>query len=271
FLIIGGGASGLGIAVDAASRGFKTVLFERVDFAKGTSSRSTKLIHGGVRYLAQGRIRLVKEALRERGLLAKNARHLFKNQTFIVPNYTWWEGYYYAAGLKIYDALSKRLSLGNSRRIGKNETIRNLPGLKKERLRSAVTYHDGQFDDARLAVNLAQTAIENGATVLNHMNVTGLLKNENNNVNGVEVKDTETGALYRVMARAVVNATGVFTDTILKMNNPVHKKAVVPSQGVHLVLEAAFLNSSKALMIPKTPDGRVLFAVPWHGKIIVGT
>ena len=270
-LIIGGGASGLGAAVDAASRGFKTVLFEGVDFAKGTSSRSTKLVHGGVRYLAQGHISLVREALEERGLLAKNARHLFKNQTFIIPNYKWWEGYYYAIGLKIYDKLSKRLSLGKSKRINKNETIRKLPTLQQRKLKSSVTYQDGQFDDARLAVNLAKTAIKHGATVINHMKVTDLLKDENNNVVGVKAKDSETGEIYRIMAQAIINATGIFTNKILKMNDPRHKKTVVPSQGIHLVLDSAFLNSNEALMIPKTLDGRVLFAIPWHGKIVVGT
>lgn len=270
-LIIGGGASGLGTAVDAAGRGFKTVLFEGVDFAKGTSSRSTKLVHGGVRYLAHGEVSLVKEALKERGLLAKNANHLFRNQTFIIPGYKWWEGYYYAIGLTLYDWLSKKRSLGKSRLLRKNETIRKLPTLKPEKLKGGVSYQDGQFDDARLAVNLAQTAIENGATVLNHMKVTALLKDEAQTVTGVKVKDTETGTTYEVNARVVINATGIFTNKILKMDNPEQKKTVVPSQGIHLVLDSSFLNSTYALMIPKTSDGRVLFAIPWKGKTVVGT
>jgi glycerol-3-phosphate dehydrogenase len=270
-IIIGGGASGLGIAVDAASRGFRTVLFEQYDFAKGTSSKSTKLVHGGVRYLAQGNITLVSEALEERGLLAKNARHLFKKQEFIIPNYTWWGGYYYALGLKLYDFLSGKRSLGKSQRISKKRVIKSLPTLKKEHLYSGVSYFDGQFDDARLALNLAQTAIEQGATVLNYFKVVALIKDENDIVSGVEVEDTETQQQYLINSKVVINATGIFTDKILKMQDPGHKKTVVPSQGVHLVLDRSFLNGEKAIMIPKTSDGRVLFIIPWHDKVIAGT
>lgn len=269
-IIIGGGATGLGIAVDAISRGFKTVLFEQVDFAKGTSSKSTKLIHGGVRYLANGNLKLVKEALKERGILSKNARHLFKTQEFIIPNYTWWEGYFYAFGLKIYDYLSHKFSLGNSKLIKKNTIIRQLPNLLKKHLESGVSYFDGQFDDARLALNLAQTAIENGATVINYMKVIELLKKDENIV-GVKVKNTETDEIFEVKSKVVINASGIFTDRIIKMHNSNHKKIVVPSQGVHLVLDASFLNSDKAIMIPKTSDGRVLFVIPWQGKVIAGT
>lgn len=269
-IIIGGGASGLGVAVDAISRGFKTVLFEQVDFAKGTSSKSTKLIHGGVRYLANGNLKLVKEALKERGLLSKNARHLFNTQEFIIPNYKWWEGYFYAFGLKLYDYLSHKFSLGNSSLIKKSTVITDLPNLLQNHLISGVSYFDGQFDDARLALNLAQTAIDNGATVLNYMKVTGLLKKDKNIV-GVKVENTETGEIFNVKSKVVINASGIFTDKVLKMYNPKHKKTVVPSQGVHLVLEASFLNSEKAIMIPKTSDGRVLFVIPWHGKVIAGT
>lgn len=271
FIVIGGGASGLGIAVDAASRGFKTVLFEQVDFAKGTSSKSTKLVHGGVRYLAQGNIDLVKEALEERGILAKNAHHLFKNQTFIIPNYKWWQGYYYALGLKIYDLLSKKLSLGKSVLINSKKTLACLPNLKKENLSSGVIYHDGQFDDSRLAINLAQTAIEQGATVLNYFKVKSILKDKQGKNEGVSVVDVETDNIYHIKSKCIINAAGIFTDKILKKNDPTHKKTVVPSRGIHLVLDKSFLNSDYAVMIPKTSDGRVLFIIPWNEKVLVGT
>jgi glycerol-3-phosphate dehydrogenase len=269
-IIIGGGASGLGVAVDAISRDFKTVLFEQADFAKGTSSKSTKLVHGGVRYLANGNIKLVTEALKERGLLSKNARHLFKKQEFIIPNYKRWKGYFYTFGLKVYDFLSHKFSLGSSSLIKKSTVIKHLPNLFDDHLVSGVSYFDGQFDDARLALNLAQTAIEKGATALNYMKVVGLLKDEEN-ILGVKVKNVETGKVFEVKAKVVINASGIFTDKILKMYNPKHKKTVVPSQGIHLVLDASFLNSEKAIMIPKTSDGRVLFIIPWQGKIIAGT
>jgi len=269
-IIIGGGASGLGVAVDAISRDFKTILFEQVDFAKGTSSKSTKLIHGGVRYLANGDLKLVNEALKERGLLSKNARHLFNTQEFIIPNYKWWEGYFYAFGLKLYDFLSHKFSLGHSKLVKKNTVIKYLPNLFHKHLVSGVSYFDGQFDDARLALNLAQTAIEKGATLLNYMKVIGLLIKDENII-GVKVKNTETNEVFNVKSKVVINASGIFTDKILKMYNPKHKKTVVPSQGIHLVLDASFLNSEKAIMIPKTSDGRVLFVIPWHGKVIAGT
>lgn len=271
-IIIGGGASGLGAAVEAASRGYKTALFEAVDFAKGTSSRSTKLVHGGVRYLAQGDVKMVSEALEERGLLAVNASHLFKNQTFVIPNYSRWANWYYGFGLKVYDYLSRRLSLGKSKMISKKEIIRNLPTLKKEKLSGGVAYQDGQFDDARLAINLAQTAIENGALVVNYCKVNELLKDEKGKIYGVQVVDMETNNTYQVHSKVVINATGVFSNKILKLDG--RKKSglkVVPSQGVHIVLDASFLKSDKALMIPKTSDGRVLFAIPWHNKVVVGT
>ena len=271
FIIIGGGASGLGIAVDAASRGFKTVLFEGNDFAKGTSSKSTKLVHGGVRYLAQGHIDLVTEALEERGILAKNANHLFKNLSFIIPNYKWWQGYYYVVGLKIYDFLSKKLSLGKSMLINSKKTLALLPNLRSENLSSGVIYHDGQFDDSRLAINLAQTAIEQGATVLNYFKVNSILKDKQGKNEGVTVVDKETENIYHIKSKCIINATGIFTDKILKINDPTHKKTVVPSRGIHLVMDKSFLNSDYAIMIPKTSDGRVLFIIPWHDKVLVGT
>ena len=270
-IVIGGGASGLGTALDSVTRGYKTLLLEMVDYAKGTSSRSTKLVHGGVRYLAQGDVDLVREALHERGLLAKNAPHLVKNQTFIIPNYKWWDGIFYTVGLKVYDFLSGKLSLGKSTHIKKKETLKRLETLKKENLRGGVVYRDGQFDDSRLAINVAQSCIEEGATLLNYVKVNGLLKDDSGNINGVKAVDTETNKEYSFKCKAVVNATGVFTDEILKLDNPEGRKMVRPSQGVHLVFDKSFLPGNDAIMIPKTDDGRVLFAVPWHNKVIVGT
>ncbi|MBC6609699.1 glycerol-3-phosphate dehydrogenase/oxidase [Hymenobacter sp. BT507] len=270
-IVIGGGATGLGVALDGISRGYKTLLLEQVDYAKGTSSRSTKLVHGGVRYLAQGDIGLVREALYERGLLLKNAPHLVKNQDFIIPNYEWWDGPFYTIGLTMYDLLAGKLSLGASKHLNKKETIRRLGNIKADGLRGGVLYHDGQFDDARLAVNLAQTAIEKGGTLLNYFEVRNLLKNEHEEVAGVVATDLETSKTYHLRAKAVVNATGIFVDEILQMDQPGAKKLVRPSQGVHIVLDKSFLPGDDALMIPKTDDGRVLFAVPWHGRVVLGT
>lgn len=270
-IIIGGGASGLGTAIDAASRGYKTILFEAVDFAKGTSSRSTKLVHGGVRYLEQGNVHLVREALKERGLLAQNASHLVKNQSFVIPNYHYLSGFIYTIGLKIYDLLSGCLSLGSSKYLSKKKTIEMLPNVEENGLINGVIYHDGQFDDSRLAINLAQTAVENGACVLNYTKVTNLLKDDHNQIIGVEVIDQENEITYNIKGLIVINATGVFTNAIMKLNDAVYKKYIVPSQGIHLVFDKSFLPGQNALMIPKTKDGRVLFAVPWHNRIVVGT
>jgi glycerol-3-phosphate dehydrogenase len=270
-IVIGGGATGLGVALDGLSRGYKTLLLERHDFAKGTSSRSTKLVHGGVRYLAQGDLELVREALQERGLLLKNAPHLCHTQAFIIPSYTWWGSPFYTLGLKLYDLLAGRLSLGSTTQIDKSETLRRLENLQSEGLRGGVLYYDGQFDDARLAVNLAQTGLELGGTLLNHVAVTGLLKDAGGQLAGVQAADQETGRSYAVRARVVVNATGVFVDDIRQLDQPGTPKLVRPSQGIHLVLDRAFLPGPDALMIPKTEDGRVLFAVPWHGRVVLGT
>jgi len=273
--IIGGGATGLGIAVDAASRGLKTLLVEKFDFAKGTSSRSTKLVHGGVRYLQQGNIKLVMEALRERGILLKNAPHLVKNQAFIVPNYKWWEGPYYGIGLKVYDWMAGSLGFGPSEFLSKEQTLALAPTLDPEGLRGGVLYHDGQFDDARLAIHLAMSAADHGATVINYMNVEGLLK-ANGKIYGVIAKEmlddaSIDRASYEIKAKAVINATGVFTDSILKMDDAKAESLVTMSQGIHIVLDREFLPSDTAILIPRTNDKRVLFAVPWHNKIIVGT
>lgn len=270
FIVIGGGATGLGVAVDAATRGYSVALFERADFTKGTSSRSTKLVHGGVRYLAQGDMELVLEALRERGLLRHNAPHLVKDQLFLIPCYRWWEGPFYTIGLILYDWMARKLSLGRSLYIGPKRAARMIPMLRSEGMTAGVLYHDGQFDDSRLAIDLVFTATEAGACVLNYMNVTDLRKEEGK-VCGVKVRDEETGREYQIRSRCVINATGVFADEILQMDMPGKRPIVRPSQGVHLILDGSFLQSDCAVMIPKTSDGRVLFAVPWHDKVVVGT
>jgi glycerol-3-phosphate dehydrogenase len=283
FCIIGGGATGLGVAVDAASRGFSTLLLEQYDFAKGTSSRATKLVHGGVRYLQQGNIKLVMEALHERGILHRNAPHLVKDLSFIVPNYKWWEGPYYGLGLKVYDWMAGELGLGKSRWLSREETLEQAPTLDAEGLRGGVLYHDGQFDDARLAINLAQTAAHHGAVLLNYFGVDGLLKKGASGgaqavggaqaaaIGGVRATDRVEGRSYEIAARVVINATGVFTDSVLQMDDPGSESVIAPSQGVHLVLDKDFLPGRAAILVPHTDDGRVLFAVPWHDKIIIGT
>ena len=270
-IVIGGGATGLGTAVDAATRGYKTLLLEQADFAKGTSSRSTKLVHGGVRYLAQGDVSLVLEALKERGLLRQNAPHLVSNQAFIIPTYEWWDGPFYTIGLKVYDMMSGKLGLGPSERVSSETVIEAIPNLKKEGLNGGVIYYDGQFDDARLAVSLAQTLEDNRGTALNYCRVTDILKDEMGFVTGVKVLDAENKEVYHIKGKVVINATGVFADSIIRMDHPETKKTIVPSQGVHIVLDRKFLQGDTAIMIPKTPDGRVLFAVPWHDKVVVGT
>ncbi|TMI64466.1 MAG: glycerol-3-phosphate dehydrogenase/oxidase [Bacteroidetes bacterium] len=268
--IIGGGATGLGIAVDAASRGCKTILLEKYDFAKGTSSRSTKLVHGGVRYLQQGNIKLVMEALKERGLLKKNAPHLVKNQSFVIPNYKWWENPFYGIGLKVYDWMAGSLGLGPSEFLSKEETLKLAPNLDEEGLRGGVLYHDGQFDDARLAIHLAMTAADHGAVVLNYISVEELMK-ANNIICGVKAKDELDGKEYEIRSKVVINATGIFSDSIARMDNTEAEPMISHSQGIHLVFDKEFLPSDTAIMIPRTDDGRVLFAVPWHNKVIVGT
>jgi len=270
-IVIGGGATGLGTALDAASRGFKTLLLEQSDFAKGTSSRSTKLVHGGVRYLAQGDVPLVYEALKERGLLLNNAPHIVKKQAFVIPCYGWWSQLQYLVGLKAYDWLAGKYRFGRSTYLSKEKVTELLPGVNENNLKGGVEYFDGQFDDARLAVNIAQTCVESGGTVLNYFRVKDLAKDDNGKVNGVLAVDVETDREYDLKARSVINATGVFVDEILNMDTPARKPMVKPSQGVHLVLGRSFLKGDQALMIPKTPDGRVLFAVPWHDHILLGT
>ena len=270
FIIIGGGATGLGTAIDAASRGYKTLLIEQSDFSKGTSSRSTKLVHGGVRYLQQGNISLVLEALKERGILRRNAPHLVHDLPFIVPNYDWWEGPFYGIGLKLYDALAGKEGFGSSKLLSKEETLKHIPTIEQEGLRGGVIYYDGQFDDARLSINMAETAYEQGATLLNYMKVNSLIKDDDM-ICGVNAVDLETGKQYSLSAKVVINATGVFTDTIRKMDEPNYSNIIVSGQGVHIVLDKSFLPGDSAIMVPETDDGRVLFAIPWHDYILVGT
>jgi len=269
-LVIGGGATGLGVAVEGASRGYRTLLLERDDFGSGTSSRSTKLIHGGVRYLQQGNISLVLEALHERGVLIRNAPHLVHNLSFVVPLYDWWEGPFYGIGLKLYDMLAGKLGLGPSQLLSRKETLSRIPTVEPAGLRGGVVYHDGQFDDARLAIALARTCADLGGVPLNRMEVVGLLKG-GGLIRGVAARDRESGREYKIEARVVVNATGPFCDAIRQMDEPSTPPVIAPSQGVHLVLPREFLPGDSAIMVPHTDDGRVLFAVPWHDRVVVGT
>jgi glycerol-3-phosphate dehydrogenase len=269
-VIIGGGATGLSAALDAASRGHEVALVERHDFAKGTSSRSTKLVHGGVRYLRQGDISLVRDALRERALLQRNAPHLVRARDFIIPVRRWWQGPFYGIGLKMYDALAGKLGWEPSRWLDRKETLHALPGVNPDKLQGGVLYQDGQFDDARLALTLARTAADHGAVVLNHCACRGLLKS-NGRISGVRVEDAETGDTYEIAARCVLNATGVFVDEVRRQDESSAAPIVKASQGAHVVLPAEFLPGSRALMVPETDDGRVFFAVPWHGRVIIGT
>lgn len=269
--VVGGGATGMGLAVDAAARGYSVVLLEQSDFGKGTSSRSTKLVHGGVRYLQQGNISLVMEALKERGLLLQNAPHLVHDLPFVVPNYQWWEAPFYGIGLKVYDMLAGQYGFGRSRLLSPDEVLERIPTLEREGLRGGVLYHDGQFDDSRLLINLAQTAAEQGACLLNYARVTKLLKDADGFVTGLEFCDEETRRLSSLAARCVINATGPFCDQLRRIDEPGATSLLAPSQGVHLVLPRDFLPRDTAIMVPHTRDGRVMFAIPWHHHVVVGT
>jgi glycerol-3-phosphate dehydrogenase len=269
-IVIGGGATGLGVAVDAQSRGYRTLLLEAYDFAQATSSRSTKLVHGGVRYLKQGNISLVLEALRERGLLCRNAAHLVHDLAFVVPRYKWWEGPFYGIGFKLYDALAGNLNIAKSRRLNRRETIERIPNVETKNLIGGAMYHDAQFDDARLAFALARTAAELGAVVVNYMPVSGLLKS-GGSVIGVQAIDRESDTRYDLRGRVVINATGVFVDSVRRLDDARAEPMVSPSQGVHLVLDHTFQPSDTAIMVPQTDDGRVLFVIPWHGRVLIGT
>ncbi len=269
--VIGGGCSGFGVMLDALSRGLSVVLLERGDIGQGTSSRSTKLLHGGVRYLAKAHVKLVFEAVRERGGLLRNAKHLTHVQPFVIPVYSRLQALWYTLGLKFYDLLAGTRSLGKSRYLSKAETMRRMPMLKTERLRGGVLYHDGQFDDARLIISLAETCTTLGGAVLNYCSVLGLQKDVSGKVNGLRFLDQVSGVEHFLTARMVVNATGIFTDEVGRMDSPQSAPTVVASQGSHLVLPAEILSSNNALLIPQTSDGRVLFAVPWQGKVVLGT
>lgn len=272
--VIGGGATGLGVALDAAARGFKVLLLEAHDFAKGTSSRATKLVHGGVRYLAQGNIALVHEALRERAMLLHNAPHLAQPLAFVMPSYHLWETPFYGAGLKMYDLLAGKARLGATEFLGRMGALQCLPGIRAEGLKGGVKYWDGQFDDARLALALARTAARHGALLINYCPVRAL-RHEAGRVSALDCEDAETGRRFTVRARAVVNATGVWVDGIRALDaqstGQAHAPLVVPSQGVHLVVDRDFLPTDHALLVPRTTDDRVLFAVPWLGKVLIGT
>lgn len=270
-IIIGGGATGVGVAVDAASRGHDVVLFEQSDFGKGTSTRSTKLVHGGVRYLQQGNVPLVMEALKERGILHRNAPHLVSDLPFVVPNYRWWEAPFYGVGMRVYDVLAGRYGFGQSRNLSVDETLELIPTIETDGLKGGVQYHDGQFDDARLLIHLAMTAWQQGATLVNYCGVVAVSKGEDGFVDGVTVRDGESGEELAVQGRVVVNATGAFTDGVRRMDEPSARPIIRPSQGVHIVLDRSFLPGEAAIMVPKTDDGRVLFAIPWHDRVLVGT
>jgi glycerol-3-phosphate dehydrogenase len=270
-VVVGGGATGVGVAIDAASRGYDTLLLEQSDFGKGTSSRSTKLAHGGVRYLEQGNIGLVMEALKERGLLLQNAPHLVHDLAFVVPNYDWWEAPFYGLGLKLYQLLAGKYGFGKSRLLSREETRERIPTLKTEGLRGGAIYYDGQFDDARLLIHMVFTAFEQGATLLNYIQVTGFTKDSQDFVNGVVARDTETGEDLRVLAKVVINATGAFSDRLRQKALPSAAPMIKPSQGIHLVFGPEFLQADSAVLVPHTSDGRVLFAIPWHGHTLVGT
>ncbi len=274
-VIIGGGATGVGVAVDGATRGLDVLLLEREDFGKATSSRSTKLVHGGVRYLEQGNISLVMEALKERGLLRQNAPHLVHDLAFVVPNYSWWETPFYGIGMKVYDLLAGKYGFGSSRILSQEQTLERLPNLQREGLRGGVVYYDGQFDDSRLLIHLAQTAVDHGAALLNYAPVVELLKGDTGDdagyLTGVVAEDAESGEKLSIQARVVINAAGIFADSVRHMADADAPKMIAPSQGIHLVFDGSFLLGDTAIMVPHTSDGRVLFAIPWHGHTVVGT
>jgi glycerol-3-phosphate dehydrogenase len=269
--VIGGGATGVGIAVDAAARGYSVCLVEQSDFGKGTSSRSTKLVHGGVRYLQQGNVSLVMEALTERGILRRNAPHLVHDLAFVVPNYEWWEAPFYGIGMKVYDLLAFRYGFGKSRHLRRDEVLAHIPNLEQQGLRGGIMYYDGQFDDARLLINLAQTAEQLGATLVNYAPVSGLTHDADGFVDGIVLQDLESGKRQTVRARCVINATGAFSDAVRRIDDPAAAPIIAPSQGVHLMLERSFLAGDAAIMVPRTSDGRVLFAIPWHRHTLIGT
>ena len=271
FVIIGGGATGIGIALEASARGYSVVLLEMSDFTKSTSSKATKLMHGGVRYLAQGDIGLVREAVVERGLALKNAPHITKSQSFIIPTHGLYDEILYTVGLTFYDLLAGKLSLGRSKRISKAKTLKRISLINPDKISAGVVYYDGQFDDSRMAINVLQSSVEMGAIALNYCTVKGLTKDANGKITGVKAHDEVGGETFEIKGKQIVNATGVFADDVLRMDSPGARKTIAPSQGVHLILDKSFLPGDDAITIPKTDDGRVLFLVPWHNRVIVGT
>jgi glycerol-3-phosphate dehydrogenase len=269
-VVIGGGATGLGAAVEAAARGYRTLLVERSDFAKETSSRSTKLVHGGVRYLAQMNVTLVLDALRERGHMLRNAPHLVHDLSFIVPAYSYFSLPYYGVGLKVYERLSGKLSFGRSKVLSRENTLKQLPGITGNGLRGGILYHDGQFDDARYAITLVRTLEDLGGVALNYVAASGLMM-QNGKVAGIKAHDMESGDVFDVPAKVVINACGVHAEETIAFNGRPKENLLAISQGSHFVLPRSFLPGNTALMIPKTADGRVLFAIPWHDALVVGT
>ncbi len=269
-LIVGGGATGLGLAVDAATRGFRTALVEAGDFAQATSSRATKLVHGGVRYLVSGQLHLVYEALRERKIMLENAPHLVHALPFVTPAYKWFDLPYYGIGLKAYEVLSGKSSLGRTRVLSARETRQRVPGIAAEGLRGSLLYHDGQFDDARLALALARTAEDHGAVVLNYARCTALNK-QGEKLSSVTVEDVETGHSVEAHASVVINATGIFVDDLRKADQPASAQMLSVSRGTHIVVAGEVLGNGNAIMVPKTRDGRIIFAIPWLGKVVIGT
>lgn len=269
-LVVGGGASGLGAAVEAAARGYRTLLIERSDFAKETSSRSTKLVHGGVRYLEQMNLTLVLDALRERGHMLRNAPHLVHDLCFVVPAYSYFSLPYYGVGLKLYERLSGKLSFGRSQLLSRDSTLERLPSIKLAGLRGGILYHDGQFDDARYAIALLRTLQDLGGAAVNYVEATGLIE-RGGKVIGVRARDRESGGEFDLQAKVVINATGVHAEETLALDGRARGSLLAVSQGSHFVLPRSFLPGNTALMIPKTADGRVLFAIPWFGALIVGT
>jgi len=269
-LVIGGGATGLGIAVDASTRGFRTALVEAGDFAQATSSRATKLVHGGVRYLVSGQMHLVYEALRERRMMLENAPHLVHPLAFVTPAYRWFDLPFYGSGLKLYDLLAGSSSIGHTRILNAAETRRIVPGIQANDLKGSIVYYDGQFDDARMALALARTANDHGATVLNYVRFLRLNK-EGEKLTGALVQDAETGETYEIRTKVAINATGIFVDEIREQDDPETPHLLTVSRGTHIVVPHDVLGNGSAIMVPKTKDGRLIFAIPWLGKVVIGT
>ena len=270
FIIIGGGATGLGCALDASSRGYSVILLEKFDFCKGTSSKSTKLVHGGVRYLEKGQIGLVYEALKERAILKKNAPHLVKQVGFLIPAYNFFLKFYYFLGLKFYHFISGSLSFDKPQMVNKDAALKLVPNVNWDRLKGGVVFFDGQFDDSRMGIDIALSADDNKALLFNYMSVESLIK-ENSKIKGVVVKDTLSKDEFLISGANIINATGVFSKSIMNMDSMKLKTVIRPSQGIHLVIDKKFLNGNIGILVPKTSDGRVLFAVPWLGHVLLGT